>query len=221
MQILTVIPFCAADWQRAEFLLDWIYQQRRRTPLGHVLLACASDVHAEMKARVGISAGLAFENVSEFTASAASTLPLAFHLFRDTALHLGRATRWPWLCLEPDAVPITGAWFERIQAAYDAQPFRYMGAHCKTSDDALILGRVAIYPASAINDIDQNRNLVPLSSKSRLFQYGTFSDGDTLERLRPDAVLFTGSKGNTLIEKLRAESAKETTPQPAKKKASR
>lgn len=212
MTILTVIPISPATWERAERLLDWIYQQRRQWPLEHCLIAASSDTHPEMKLRVKISASLAFLNVAEFSATkAASPMPETFHLFRETALHLGRATRWPWVWLEPGCVPVRHDWMYQLEVAYEMQPFRYMGAHCKTTADTIVLGSTAIYPASAINDIDAKRELVPLSSKCRLFQYGSFTKEDKLDKIRPNAALFCSSLDDSLIPALRANAERQLT----------
>lgn len=203
MNLLTVIPFCAADWERAEHLLDWIFQQNKRVPFGHCLLSAAGDTHAEMRLRVKISAELAFRHVTEFLAAKEVQMPPQIHLFRETALFVGRNTRWPWLLLEPDAVPLVPNWLASLAAEYDNQPFRYMGNHLKSASGPL-LDRVAIYPASAVNDFDTKREFISMSSKSRRIQFGRFVEGDQGKLLREDAVLFHGCKDGSLIKLLRA-----------------
>lgn len=207
--ILTVIPFQTSDWDRAERLLDWIYQQRQQQPLDHVLLVAAHDTHPEMRLRVKISATLAFNSVIEFTAPPLNIPDARYHLFRQSALYVGRSMRCPWLYLEPDCVTLTGGWMTELEAAYEMQPFRYLGPYGKTAEDAIVLGRCSIHPAGAINDLEANRDPVPMSSKCRLMQLGQFNEGDTLDKVRPDAVLFHSCQSDALIKLLRAKKPEE------------
>lgn len=213
MNLLIVIPFCSADWQSAERLLDWMFHQRSQLALGHCLVASSADTHPEMRLRVKISAEIAFENVREFTAAKPAELPAKLHFFREVAKHVGGFTRWPWLWLEPDCVTLDSEWYGQLSAAYEAQPCRYYGPHLKGKDGAF-LGRTSIYPGPAINDLDTKRNFLPMSAKCRLIQHGAFKAGDDLKNIRCDAIIFHGCKDGSLIKALRPKEAngRATTP---------
>lgn len=202
MNILLVTAFTTADWHRAEAMFDWHRKLHRQEPTGHVLLVAAKDAHDELRTKLRIAAELAFESVHEIQASALpdKRTPKE-HVLIEAATHCGRWLRWPWLWLEPDCVPLTKGWLKTLGDAYTNQPARYYGPHFK-SGDSIILPRVSIYPASTINDIMAKRELQPMSTKCRLIQYGVFQDGDELDKVRSDAVLFHSCKTNALMEKL-------------------
>lgn len=204
MNILLVTGFTTADWHRAEALFDWHRKLHDQMPSGHVLLVAAKDAHDELRTKLRIAAELAFETVREFQVSATpqGKLPKE-HIFREAALHIGQSLRWPWLWLEPDCVPLKRNWITRLEDAYEDQPARYMGTYFKVGQQ-IILPRVSVYPAVAINDFLAQRELLPMSTKTRLIQYGLFSDSDDLSKVREDAVLFHSCKTNALIEKLDA-----------------
>lgn len=207
MNLLLVTGYTTADWHRAEALFDWHRKLHNQMPTGHVLLAAASDAHAEIRTKLKIAAELAFESVHEFQVPALpATEPPTnpkWHLFNETAMHIGRSVRWPWLWLEPDCVPLKEGWLTHLEIAYDDQPARYMGPHLKLDkSEVTVLPRVSVYPASAVNDLTAKRDLILMSTKTRLIQYGMFGDNDTLAKVREDAVLFHSCKTDALIDRL-------------------
>lgn len=198
MNLLLVCPYSTSDWHRVDALFDWHRILHRQLPTGHVLLAASHDAHAEIRRKLSIGAELAFESVKELqTVKSAKD-----DLFMQVAEHIGRATRWPWLWLDPSCVPLVSGWIGKLSEAYEAQPCRYMGPHLK-DDKGLSLGRTSVHPASAINDFRTLRDRLPLSSKSRLIQVGAFAPGDDISKVRSDAVLFDSCHTDALIEKLR------------------
>jgi len=229
--LLIVCPCSTDDAPIAERLLDWVYQCSGKEAYGHVLLAFAHDVHAEMRLRVRISAELAFESVTEFQATKKwlpNNLPdrgepktkteFINNLWEQTANHIAHHYRWPWLWLEPDCVPLTPDWRIKLADAYANQPKKFFGSHMKRKvGDAehLFLARTAIYHAGAFNELNKfsggappfewasEAYVIPRSTKSRLFQQLAY-EGDP-SKVRPDAVLLHSDKTGKLIEYLRSQ----------------
>ncbi len=220
MTLLIVIPTCTDDSPIAERLLDWIYQVNFKQAHGHVLLAFANDVHAEMRAKLRICAELAFEGVSEFQAKPcgkglkATKVENCNDMLQQTAQYVAHGFRWPWFCLEPDAVPLVPDWIEQLSKAYSDQPKKFMGPHMRRkvqNGEELFLGRTSVYPTSAFSEFkdykspmpiewEAGRNIIPRSTKTRLIQQGVFDESTVI---RPDAVVFHSDKTGALISQLR------------------
>lgn len=201
MNLLLVTPFSAADWERMDALFDWHRALQRHVPTGHVLLAASPGTHAELRLKLKINAELSFASVTEFQSSEGK-LDLFHQAARFVALH----TRWPWLWLEPQCVPLCRDWIAELVSAYENQPMRCFGPFLKVGENR-ILGRTSIYPASAYNDLMAKRLLFPTAGQCKLIQFGN----DPL-KVRPDSVLFDGCKDDSLIESLRERLGVEDSP---------
>jgi hypothetical protein len=218
MPILIVIPFFSDQATRAERLLDCCYWLGGQKQSGHVLLVPAPDVHAEFKIKVRIAAEIGFESVDLYESKAVlgkSTTEKINSLFKQTAAHIAKSYRWPWLYLEPGCVPLVPDWRERLCNAYDMQPKPYFGPHIRITRgqaEAVHLSRVAIYPVRAIIDLEKHCNsttpfeqasapdIVLRSTKNRLIQRMDF-DGDQ-SKIRSDAVLIDNDPTGELVEKV-------------------
>jgi len=226
--LLIVVPSCADDAPIVERMMDWIYQLSGRQQQGHVLLAYAHDLHAEMRLKLRICAELAFETVSEFQANAqwvdavasgsvAPKTKVEFinNLWQQTARHVAGHFRFPWLWLEPDCVPLTPDWMTKIADGYARQPRKFFGSHMKrkvNEAESLFLSRTSVYPVGAFNEYRKYIGSPPLewtaaqfsiprSTKTRLIQQMAY-DGE-FSKVRPDAVLLHSDKSGRLIEHLR------------------
>lgn len=226
--LLIVIPACADDAPRAEQLLDWIYQLNGRQPQGHVLLAYAHDVHAEMKTKLRICADLAFEGVSEFQATnrplpipeakpieLKTKVEFVNNLWNQTAKFVAGHYRWPWLYCEPDCVPTNPNWIKTLADAYASQPKKMMGSWMRRksgASDELFMARTGIYHLGAHAELNRfigsppfewasGPHVIPRCAKTKLIQQLAY-DGD-FSKVKPEAVLVHGDKGGRLIEHLR------------------
>jgi hypothetical protein len=210
MKLLTVIPCCKNDAARAEQLIDMIFQLEDRQAKGHCLLVCSPDVHPEMRAKLKISASLAFESVELFDQIEIITLTKheqCIEMLRQTAKHIFNNYTWPWLWLEPDCLPLVPGWLDKLASTYENQPRRYMGLKMQSSG-ITFLSRLAIYPYNALVDIEQavavgtplDQITVNKSLNCRMFQWLAVNELSDSEKVRPDAVLLHHDKRGVLLD---------------------
>lgn len=225
--LLVVIPNCSDDSPYAERLLDFVYQLNGKQQVGHVLLAYAHDVHAEMKLKLKISAELAFVSVSEFQAAGRMDVLLpktktefTNNLWIQTAHHIAGHFRWPWLYCEPDCVPITPDWIQTLADGYANQPMKYLGTRMKRitgETENFFMARTGIYPTIAYSELKgfigtppfewtAGPHVAPRSSNTKLIQQINY-DGD-YAKVKPEAVLLHADKQGKLIEQLREKGVK-------------
>lgn len=233
--LLIALGCCADDSPTAERLLDWVYYLNGKQPRGHILLTYAHDVHAEMKLKLRICAELAFESVSEFTATsrmlpAPNLKPIELktkvefvnNLWNQTAKYVAGHFRFPWLWMEPDCVPTVPNWIELLAEAYAKQPRKFMGRKMKRKvgdNEQLFLSRVAIYPTSAFAELSgfhgtppfewvSGPHVMPRATTSKLFQETRY-EGD-FSTLDVGAALLHSDKTGKLIEQLRERNVQAT-----------
>jgi len=192
MSLLIVIPFNASQAESAEKLCDFIYFISGKQQQGHCLLVASSDVHDEMKLKVKLAAEVAFENVNLAVTRA--------NPFSETVKLVSQNYKSPWLWLEPDCVPLKKDWLDQLEAAYDVQAKKYMGAYYKNDSGQVFLARQSVYPANAGSDRGDDSDVATYSTKCRLIQIGKY---EGVTKLRPDAVLFCSDKTGALINDLR------------------
>lgn len=221
-RLLIATSACADDSPLLEKCLDWIYFLNGKQPKGHLLLCFAQDVHAEFRARLKISAELAFEGVSEISlarqGNPQNKVEQTNLAFRQVAQHIQSHYRFPWLWLEPDCVPLKQGWAETLANAYDSQPKRFCGPLLGSAQKILGMARVGIYNSAAFSELagfcnDPNvgyefvagEYVVPRCTKTKLIQSFQVTDDQSLQKIRPDAVLLHGDKWGKVIAKLRRE----------------
>lgn len=229
--ILPVLCFSTADAPQADALLSYIFELNGRMPRKNLLLVSAQDAHAELTAKLKISAEIAFENVEVLkvnwpTIPSNAKWPNVNHAFRETAAFMNHANKWPWLFIEPDCVPLKSDWLEQIEDAYDATPKRYMGSIlAPKGKDApeRCLDRVAVYPVTAFMQMATlfdaqepfqflaGANIVPRSQKSRLFQWLRYTATTERSKVNPEAVILHGDKEGILLQSMREELKKAPT----------
>ena len=188
--MLIVIPFNSEQAEQAEALLDWIYALSGKAQSGSCLLIAASDLHPEYQLKVRLAAEVAFSNVELAIAN-------KDNLFETAVAKVREIYKTPWLCLEPDCVPLKPDWQKQLSDFYDAQPKRCAGSHLIDKESGKQwLARQSIYPP---DNFPADTFLA--STKYRLIQQGTFGK----DLIRADAVLFCSDKSGELIKSLREE----------------
>jgi hypothetical protein len=218
MKLLIVIPVCANDALLAERHLDFIFRLNQKTPRGSCLLVFNADLHAEMIARLRVSAELAFEQVRETMAPKLSDNQLSNkflqlnNMFRHAAAVAQKQCRWPWLWLEPDCVPVQPDWIARLAEAYDSQPAKYVGFMSKNPDGSRFMARLGIYFTGASHELDMLcQGEVPFaiatasvvaaaSTHTFLIQYVNIQQVDDLKNISKAAVVIHGDKAGIFQE---------------------
>lgn len=220
MKLLFVIPVCNHDAQQAEKLLDFIHHHCGRK--GELLLAMHADTHAEMKARLRISAALAFDTVRELEIRrlAGQNQPKfaqTNNMFRQVATHLDATSKHPFLWLEADCTPTTHDWRERLWQAYDEQSYPFFGSRMRmkgkgeTPQDIHFMARVGIYPANAVSRISLEQNapyeiastqFQVAMGQTKLIQQCTIKSESDLISVREDAILVHGDKERHLLKQV-------------------
>lgn len=226
MKILFALAVSNEDSARAEKLLDFIHHYSGKG--GQLVLGLLSDLHAEMKSRLRISAGLAFDVVHEFEirpVSQSGALPSAKtnNAFRQMATHIESTFAWPFLWLESDCTPTATNWRERIAAAYCEQPFPFFGNRMRINPrkegdiETFFMARVGVYPPNASTKmVLPTDNPIPMEIISgnvtsrrmgitKLLQPLSINTEADLLKVRDDAVLIQGDKGSFLLNQVSDE----------------
>jgi FkbM family methyltransferase len=148
----------------------------------------------------------------------------ANHMFGYATTLIQFTEEWPYfLWLEPDAIPITPGWLDKLEAEYKRGGKPFMGEKVdlgeKRPDVPIHMSGVAIYPNPIYMhageccrahdvawDIAAKDQILPKAHFTGLIQHywkhGTFT---SLDGLRPETVLFHSSKDGSLIDILRAQ----------------
>lgn len=222
MKLLFAIAISSHDAERAERLLDFIHHHSGRR--GHLVLGLMSEVHDEMKARIRISASLAFEVVHEvalrpFGDRSAPRQQHCNNAFRQMAAHIQSTFSWPWMWLEADCSPMIVEWRLKLWEAYDSQPMEFFGNRMRINpkkegeSEFYFMARVGIYPRDAYTkmtlagsdsnapfEIASGKSVVARMTATKLIQHVTIKTDADLLKLRDDAILIHGDKANLLLD---------------------
>lgn len=203
--MIIALPFCPADAERAERLLDAIYWLGKGD---HCLICPSSNVSAEHKERVKLAAGIAFKSVDMIEPKITDGAPKVQQInqtFQHVSKFIWQTYRDAWLWLEPSCVPLKRTWLADLATGYESQPRRYLGAHMQQKA-GLFLSRVAIYPpdcwsdfneaCQGVNPFHRVAKVANASTSSWLFKIAEWQEGMDLG----DAVLLDGDKSGKLIE---------------------
>jgi hypothetical protein len=217
--ILIVIPFCANDAILAEHLCDLIFLHNKRVKKGACLLVISQDCHPELWEKTKIAAEVAFETVDITYVPNIATGNKNQHInkmFTVAAELVSSNYRCPWVWLEPDATPVQSDWIEKFESAYEGQVKRYLGPWLKNQENGEVyLGRIAVYPPDAIEDIKGFLNspkvhniaagdtIKQRSTKSYLVQEVAIVDENT--KVSENAVVVHPDKNSILKAKMRDE----------------
>ncbi len=219
--ILITIPIWQDNAAQAEQMLEFIFAQNDRAQInGHCLLVMPPTVPEDMKARIKISAELAFSGVHMLDLRPLSD-PVApkwkciNSVFTQTADHIYKSFRWPWFLMEPDTVPTARGWLPRLVMAYGQQPKSYLGPMLKIATagkpDAFIMARCAVYPVNAIQnspiadapyEVTSAVHVLPKLTTTKIIQHTLILNEEDLAKVRPDAVLIHGDKNGFLRRQL-------------------
>ncbi len=219
MKLLIALAITSDNAAAAEKLIDYIRGLSGKR--GHLVLAMMSNVHDENKARIRISAELAFDAVHEV-----GILPLADsmapksaqfnNVFNQVAKHIAKTFQWPFLWLDVNCTPAHPHWMTKLSDAYDAQPHPFFGSRMLMKlkgpepKDLYFMAEVGIYPANAENTmIHQVASVTPINVENaarvleklgmtKMIQQANISSEGDLISVRDDAVLVTGDKAGLL-----------------------
>lgn len=226
--LLVVLGVSANDSVQAERLLDLCAIYHNKTPKDSILIAAAPDLHGEIKTKLRIAAEIGFASVEVLEVgwpkvAHTAKLEAVNDLWYQSAIHAARCYQWPFLFLEPDAVPLRATWIQELCHAYYDQPKRYMGSVLASADGKLsCLSRVAIYPRGSGGELKEfcagkadftlaaGSIVVPRAGKSRLFQQLAFDANTERSKIREGAVLLHSDKEGVLLSQL----IDEATPPP-------
>lgn len=214
MRTLIALPFCADNAVQAEKLLDYLHHAN--TGLHDSVLLCAgADVHAEMRERIKISAGLVFKRVYEVELRPMADPQSAKFIqinnaFRQTAEYIQDNFVWPFFWLEPDCVPVYGGSLMDLAAQYEQQPKGYFGTQMKilneSKEERFFMARVGFYPNNAHAQIftpDIKRgpfeiaagdSIHPRMTATKAIQQTSILTEADLSKVREDALLVHGDK---------------------------
>lgn len=222
--ILILTPYATDNAAQCEQMLEFIFAQNDRQQLkAHILLVNHPKVDREMKARIKISAELAFSGVHELELRAlvderAPKWKEINNYFVQAATHISKCFRWPFFVMEPDCVPTRRGWFSRLVTEYASQPKVYFGSRLKISTegkpDGFLMARNGIYPVNSITDlpaaeapfeIASSGNVLPKFTVTKLIQQLVINGEADLVKVREDAILVHGDKAGVLRRKLEQE----------------
>jgi hypothetical protein len=209
-KLLIILPCCANDGVLAERLLDHCYKIHGKKQVGHLLIVANPDLHQEQRAKLRVTAEMAFESVTETVAPAVpkQVANSKFHqlnnLFRHAALTAQTNFRWPWFWLEPDCAITSPTWIAQIATDYDAQPKKYMGLISKAEKP--FMARCGVYYPVASYELDKlcqgdapfplatSEKVIPSASHTDLVQYLAIETPEDLAKISAKAVVVHGDK---------------------------
>lgn len=219
MKLLFALVVTNDDAASAEKFLDFVrtYSGKR----GHLLLAILSDVHDEMKARIRVSATLAFDVVHEMTVNPladrnAPASAQSNNHFRQVARHVSESFHWPFLWLTSNCTPTSPQWRQRIVEQYENQPCLFFGNRMRwkpkgpDAKDVFFMARVGIYPPNTSSimlspadspvpiEIASAATVIGRLGATKAFQQANIADEGDLLSVREDALLVSGDTNGLL-----------------------
>lgn len=188
MNLLCVIPYHAGDIDSATRLIRWIASLGSCKP--HACLLIADDA-------VPKSNRTELKELATPIFASAATIPVSVpkvgfapnHMFMLAAQQIMFSYRWPWLWLEPDAIPLKSHWLSKIADAYEASPKRFLGPIVDGKQPGLPerhLAGVSVYPPDAFSiydkftsiktenvawDMEAANDVVPRAQHTKLIQH--------------------------------------------------
>jgi len=162
--ITTVLNYHKGDLEQARKLLGWI-GELGGCPRHACMLSADAQVDQADRDELKKLAREAFGHAWSIVVSVGvcKTYAIACNRAFERASHqLQETCRWPFLWLEPDAVPLKKDWLDQLADAYDNQPRRYQGvivdsaeAKVAPADVKKHMAMVGIYPPDAHSDLVQ------------------------------------------------------------------
>lgn len=219
------IPCCAADQDQAQRLLLWIAELGKVHAEAILFCSLECDINSLMQA--GRLAFTSFrhevdaENIkcNWQTNDPGSRDPSGPNsIFRQVAwMHYLMPKKDSWLFQEPDSMPLTRDWFQRIEADYKSCGKPIMGDLVSTNSPHL--SGVAVYPYNVPElfprmvhnvqgafDTSSSKEVLAAAHITPLIMDRWRSPeftAETFAKIRPEAVLFHADKSGSLIPILR------------------
>ena len=175
--LLVVLPYHAGDFELAKKLITWIAELGSCEP--HSLLLCADSKvpQAQMRELMDI-ARPSFIRVNTMIV----TVPTATNdqrvwapnvMFLNAARQVNETTKFDFLWLEPDCVPMHEGWLNRLADEWAECPDRFMGTIVEQNSQpdmpAKYLNGVAIYSNNAIEVFEKIQSV---KDSSQAFDIG-------------------------------------------------
>lgn len=227
-----VMSFCAKDASLARRNLEWqaqLSQQQSNT----IVLQCEQTLPEATVARVSNYARMSYASVTvnKIRNAPNPNWPHGPNWSFMRAVELMGIRRKPWLWLEPDAIPVTEQWLQRLEREYHDAQKPFMGTLIGGMGH---MNGVAVYPADVLAyapslrnlntafDVAMQREIVPHHvhkanhliqhcrhfDKSQCFdthgQPPVFRTRTDLAALGPEVVLFHPDKAGSLIPYLKS-----------------
>lgn len=235
MKLIFALTVSNAEATNAERLLDFIHHRGGRH--GDLLLGLYPDVHDEMKARIRISAALAFSTVHELEIRPLADpksppFALVNSAFQQVATHVGQSFKWPFLWLESDCTPTASNWRQKIHVAYDEQPYPFFGNRMKVkpagekAQEVFFMARVGVYPQNTSSlmvantpipfEIASSKTTQGRMGVTKLFQPIKINSDADLISVRDDAILVHGDRNGLLMKQISETPDTDEIPVPVK-----
>lgn len=154
--LLVILPYHKGDVDLAKSLLEHVASFSERPDSRHsILLVADSGVDPAKTTELMDIARKVFNSGKDIrlTITATGWPKAANQMFVFASKHVEEAYRLPFLWLEPDCVPLSGDWLDRIADAYERCPQRFMGPLVFNTDQPGLppvhLSGCSVYPNDA------------------------------------------------------------------------
>lgn len=224
--MLVTLPYCLRDHEITLKLFDWIHQLGGCKPRHELWLLHDHRCPPDAVKAILASAQRSFEPCGDIIAGASidGWPEGANYMFRTVTATLAYTKHKHFLWMEPDAIPLTPDWLDRIEDEYvkvalpSKKPF--MGDRVEVKDIPLHMSGVGVYPnpvyelageayraAEVAWDMAAKDQIVPNAHFTDLIEHAwkhpEFTNLEELEtQIDPNAVLFHASKDGSLIKLL-------------------
>lgn len=150
--LLVVVPYCQKDAALAKELVSWIAELK--TPrAAAILLVADNTVPRDVVTEISEIAKKTFSFVKTALVPVSPGGWPPNKMFLAATNQINEQYRWPFLWLEPDAIPLTPTWLEELENAYHDCPKKFMGAIIKQDSNPALpkehLTGCSIYPPEA------------------------------------------------------------------------
>lgn len=222
--MLVVLAFCEKDWQAAIDLFKWCAELDGQYLQHKLVLVAARELSQVINNAVFQAAHKVFPK-TEMVRPLKEDLrgwPASCNTMFVTGYDYVRLTKkCPYLWLEADSIPLRPGWLDELEFEYSKCGKPFMG--CIYDNPYEHLTGVAVYPPNIekfnpaiVNagtecfDLVEAKRTIPHSHHTELYHHEwgdpdawTFPNIKSLDRIKPEAVLFHRNKDGTLIQRLR------------------
>jgi hypothetical protein len=227
--MLVLFPFSHRDFDAAKKLAQWVAELDPQMPSHQALLVASSQVteaqvrelHAILRPAFGVVHAMRQNSPDE------SGWPKACNaLFRTGAAYVRERLKTFFFWCEPDCIPLRSGWLNALEEEYRRahkpfmgvvwdKPFRHMSG-CAVYPHNIEAHNPAMLQFSVEPwDCVRPELVLPKCHSTNLLMHEwgdvatntpwTFPDAQSLERIRPEAVLFHRCKDGSLIDRLREQ----------------